>query len=151
MLKWSLAQLYKLCNRNPMHFEDIINFQDRIENIDDILEMTDVKVTGTCTHIIDDRYQFEMNLQCVMTLECARTLEPVPYPIDMDVLEIFDTYQVDEDDETILIEKSTIDLTDVIWENVYLEKPMRVFKEGTSAIVEDHIPDEFYEESGDDK
>lgn len=150
MLKWSLAQLYKN-NRKPFEFEDTIDFSDRIQNIDDILDMTVVTVKGTCTHIVDDRYEFEMNLSCVMTLECARTLDPVPYPINLDVVEVFDTYQDGEDDETILIEKSTIDLTDVIWENVYLEKPMRVFKEGTSAIIEDHIPDEFYEDSGDDK
>jgi len=150
MLKWSLSQLYKNA-RKPFDFEDSINFQDRIENIDDILEMTEVQVKGTCTHLVDDRYQFEMNLKCVMTLECARTLDPVPYPIEMNVVEVFDTVQCGEDDETILIEKSTIDLTDVIWENVYLEKPMRVFKEGTSAINEDHIPDDFYDESGDDK
>lgn len=145
MLKWSLAQLYKL-TKEPYSFEDVIDFSDRIKNIDDILDIGDCFVSGVCTHLGDDRYQFEMNLKCLLVLECARTLDPVEYPIDMDVIEVFDTYQSDEDDDTILIEKNTIDLTDVIWENVYLEKPMRVFKEGTSAIIEDQIPDDFYKD-----
>lgn len=145
MLKWSLSQLYRYKNQ-PLEFSDELDFNDRIINIDDILEMSKVKVEGECIHIMDDRYQFNMNLSCEMVLECARTLEPVPYNIDINVTEIFDTVESDSDDDVRLIEKSTIDLTDVIWEDVYLEKPMRIFKEGSSAIIEDQIPDDFYEE-----
>ena len=79
-----------------------------------------------------------------MTLECARTLEPVEYPISLEVTEVFDTLESDEDIR--LIEKNTIDLSDVIWENIYLEKPMRVFKEGTTEFKDDQNLDDFYNE-----
>lgn len=143
MLKWSLAQLFKY-NRKPFEFEDELDFKDRIENIDDILDISLVKVKGNGKNLVDDRYIFNLNIECLLTLECARTLEPVEYPISLEVTEVFDTLESDEDIR--LIEKNTIDLSDVIWENIYLEKPMRVFKEGTTEFKDDQNLDDFYNE-----
>lgn len=143
MLKWSLAQLFKY-NHKPFEFEDELDFKERIENIDDILDISLVKVKGNGKNLVDDRYIFNLNIECLLTLECARTLEPVEYPISLEVTEVFDTLESDEDIR--LIEKNTIDLSDVIWENIYLEKPMRVFKEGTTEFKEDQNLDDFYNE-----
>lgn len=143
MLKWSLAQLFKY-NHKPFEFEDELDFKDRIENIDDILDISLVKVKGNGKNLVDDRYIFNLNIECLLTLECARTLEPVEYPISLEVTEVFDTLESDEDIR--LIEKNTIDLSDVIWENIYLEKPMRVFKEGTTEFKDDQNLDDFYNE-----
>lgn len=144
MLKWSLAQLFRY-NHKTFEFEDVLNFKDRIDTIDDILDISEVKVSGNGRNIVDDRYIFNLNIECLLTLECARTLEPVEYPISLQVTEIFDT--VDSMDEDIrLIEKNTIDLSDAIWEDIYLEKPMRVFKEGTTEFKDDQNLDDFYDE-----
>ncbi len=144
MLKWSLAQLFRY-NHKTFEFEDVLDFKDRIETIDDILDISEVKVSGNGRNIVDDRYIFNLNIECLLTLECARTLEPVEYPISLQVTEIYDT--VDSMDEDIrLIEKNTIDLSDAIWEDIYLEKPMRVFKEGTTEFKDDQNFDDFYDE-----
>ena len=143
MLKWSLAQLFKY-NHKPFEFEDELDFKDKIENIDDILDISLVKVRGNGKNLVDDRYIFNLNIECLLTLECARTLEPVEYPISLEVTEVFDTLESDEDIR--LIEKNTIDLSDVIWENIYLEKPMRVFKEGTTEFKDDQNLDDFFNE-----
>ncbi len=144
MLKWSLAQLFKY-NHKAFAFEDVLNFKDKIEGIDDILDISLVKVRGTGKNLIDDRYIFELNIECLLTLECARTLEAVEYPINLTVTEIFDTFE-NGDEDIRLIEKNTIDLSDVIWENIYLEKPMRVFKEGTTEFMDDQNLDDFFNE-----
>ena len=144
MLKWSLAQLFKY-NHKAFTFEDVLNLKDRIENIDDILDISEVKVSGTGKNIVDDRYIFELNIECLLTLECARTLEEVQYPINLKVTEIFDTHE-NGDEDIRLIEKNTIDLSDVVWENIYLEKPMRVFKEGTTEFMDDQNLDDFFNE-----
>lgn len=144
MLKWSLAQLFRY-NHKTFEFEDVLNFKDRIETIDDILDISEVKVSGNGRNIVDDRYIFNLNIECLLTLECARTLEPVEYPISLQVTEIYDTD--DSTDEDIrIIEKNTIDLSDAIWEDIYLEKPMRVFKEGTTEFKDDQNLDDFYDE-----
>ena len=142
MLKWSLAQLGKF-NHKEFSFEDVYDFHDRIESIDDILDISEAKVSGKGINVSEDRYVFNLHITCVLTLECARTLEPVTFPVSLDVEEIYDTV---DDGEVRLIEKQTIDLTDAIWEDIYLEKPMRVFKEGTTEFIDDQNLDDFYNE-----
>jgi uncharacterized metal-binding protein YceD (DUF177 family) len=84
-----------------------------------------------------------------MVLECARTLEPVDFPIDLVVVEIYDTV---DDGEVNFVEKNTIDLEDAVWENIYLEKPMRIFKEGTTRYTDDvHELESFLNDQEDDK
>ncbi len=142
MLKWSLAQLGKF-NHKEFIFEDIYDFHDYIESIDDILDISLVNVSGKGINVSEDRYVFNLHITCMLTLECARTLDPVPFPIDINVEEVYDRI---DDREFRLIDKQTIDLTDAIWENIYLEKPMRVFKEGTTEFIDDQNLDDFYNE-----
>lgn len=144
MLKWSLAQLFKY-NHKTFEFEDTLDFKDRIVNIDDILDISDVYVEGNGRNLVDDRYIFNLKIKCLLTLECARTLEAVDFPIDLEVCEIFDTVEASNEDIR-LIERNTIDLSDVIWENIYLEKPMRVFKEDSVEFIDDQNLDDFFDE-----
>lgn len=147
-MKWALAQLHRY-GKTPFNFTCQFDFHDYIENIDDILDISLINVEGTGRNIVDDRYLFTLHITGVLTLECARTLDPVLFPIDLNVEEVFDTI---DDGEVNLIEKQTIDLKNVIWENVYLEKPMRVFKEGTEEYQNDvHELEEFYNDQDDDK
>ena len=140
MLKWSLAQIEKY-NHKEFTFEDEYDFSEEIKSIDDILDISKVKVVGSGINVLEDRYVFKLHITCILTLECARTLEPVTYPIDINVEEVYDKV---DDGECRLIEKQTIDLTDAIWEDVYLEKPMRVFKEGTTEFIDNQNLDDFY-------
>ena len=147
-MKWSLQQLYRN-GKNPFKFEEEYDFSKRVENIDDILEISKVKVYGVGQNVNDDRYMFNLHIECLLVLECARTLDPVDYPISLDVVEIYDTV---DDGEVNYIEKNTIDLEDAVWENIYLEKPMRVFKEGTTLYKEnEHELESFLNVQDDDK
>lgn len=123
-MKWALSQLYKL-NGSPFTFETEYDFKDRIKGIDDILDITKTKVTGVGKNVIGDRYSFDLHITTTLILEDAVTLEPIEFPIDIEVTEEFDT---EDDGECNLIEKNTIDLEPVVWEIVYLEKPMRITK-----------------------
>ncbi|MDD4212754.1 MAG: YceD family protein [Bacilli bacterium] len=124
MMKWALSQLYKN-NGKPFTFETTFDFSQDIASIDDILALSEVKVSGTGRHLYGERFMFELHIQAMMTLECAVTLDPIPYEIDLNVTEIFDR---EDDGQANLIEGNTIDLYQVVWENVYLEKPMRITK-----------------------
>ncbi|HOH18708.1 MAG TPA: hypothetical protein PK087_05240, partial [Bacilli bacterium] len=78
-------------------------------------------------HLFDDCFTFALHIVGNMTLEDARTLDPVIFPIDIHITETFNTQLFDDDSR--LIEKNTVDLRPVVWEDIYLEKPMRVVKE----------------------
>lgn len=126
-MKWSLQQLLKL-SQQPYEFEETYDFIENINSIDDIISSTLFNVKGTVHHLYDDRYEFNLNIKGELTLQDARTLDPVAYPIDLNVIEVFDKVASDDEDVRI-IEKNTIDLYDVVWENILLEKPIRVVKE----------------------
>jgi len=123
-MKWALAQLAKY-NHKPFTFTAEYDFKDRIQNIDDILDISITKVEGVGQNIADDRYKFDLHIQSKMILEDAVTLDPVDFPIDLQVTEIFD---VVDDGEANVIQGTTLDLEPVIWEIVYLEKPIRITK-----------------------
>ena len=53
------------------------------------------------------------------------------YPVTDDIEEIFtkDPRLVTDDNDYRYIERNTIDLYDVVWENIILEKPISIKKE----------------------
>lgn len=125
-MKWSLQQLHKH-NGQPFSFSGTMTFDEEIANISDILALSEVEVAGTGRHMVDDDFEFELRIKATLTLEDARTLEPVRYPIDIRVQEVFSP---DPDHaDAYLVEKNTIDLRPLVWECILLEKPMRVVKE----------------------
>jgi len=127
-MKWSLQQLHKY-GKATFPFETEYDFTEEIENIDDILGITPAIVKGNGVHIRDDRFKFEFHISVILYLQDAITLDPVEFPLELSVIEIFDKELFDDD--TRLIEKNTIELRDVIWESILLEKPMRVVKDET--------------------
>ena len=126
IMKWSLQQLHKF-GKEIFSFETIYDFTEEIKNIDDILGITTAVVKGSGVHVRDDRFKFEFHISVVLYLQDAITLDSVEFPLELDVIEIFDKELFDDD--TRLIEKNTIELRDVVWESVLLEKPMRVVKD----------------------
>lgn len=123
-MKWSLQQLYKY-NRKSFTFETTYDFKDYIANIEDIIDIKEFHVSGVGHNVIDDRFHFELNVKGMLILECARTLVEVPFLIDVQTIEVFDKVIVGDED-VWLIEKNTIDLKDVVWETILLQKPIRV-------------------------
>lgn len=128
-MKWSLQQLIKY-NGKSFSFEGTYDFTDYIKNIDDILRIGLFTVNGVGQNLYDDRYSFQLEIKGSLFLQCARTLQEVEYPLDLQVEEIFDK-DVKDDEDVRLIDKNTIDLKDVVWENILLEKPIRVVKDHT--------------------
>lgn len=124
-MKWALAQLYRY-NGKPFEFEEEIDLSSRLPEGGDILKISPVKVKGVGKQIQDDHYIFYLHIECVCTIPCAVTLEEIDYIVSLDEEEEFDT--VDSGDEVTVISGQTIDLTDAIWDDIYLSIPMRVVK-----------------------
>ncbi len=129
-MKWSVQQLYRYINE-PLVFDGTVNYNEYVKNINDIIRMDDVTCSGTCKASMDDCFIFNLKIHTVMYLEDAWTLEEVEFPIDLEVKEVFSKDKDDEDAR--FIEKNTIDLYDIIWENVLLEKPISITKSKTTT------------------
>lgn len=134
IMKWSLQQLNKFYNQN-YSFEDSFDFTEEIENISDILGISEVKVIGKI-HVLElNTFSFDLNIKCKLILEDARTLDPVDFDIDLDVTE---TYSVEGkgDDDIRVIETNTVELRPAVWENILLEKPIRIVKEESPSELD---------------
>ena len=129
-MKWSLQQLYKY-QKEALVFEDVAKYDEYIKSFVDIIRMDDVKYSGKAVCVNDDLYRFDLHIETTMYLEDARTLEEVAFPISLNVLEIFtkDERFITDDNDYRYIDKNTIDLYDVVWENIILEKPISITKE----------------------
>ena len=129
-LRWSLDQLYRY-QHEKLEFNATLSYDDYIKNFSDIIRMDPVKCIGNGIAISSDTFKFNLHIEATMYLEDCWTLEEVPYPVVIDIDEVFtkDSRLVTDDNDYRYIEKNTIDLYDVVWENVILEKPISIKRE----------------------
>lgn len=130
-MKWSLQQLNKYTS-STLNFSTKYTFEEYSSSVNGLISISEVEVTGKARCIGDEKYHFNLHINCLLELEDAWTLEPVPFKVDLDVEEIFDRIESNED--VRIIEKNTIDLYDVVWENILLEIPMRIVKDEAKEV-----------------
>ncbi len=129
-LRWSLDQLYRY-QHDLLKFDCVLNYNEYIKNFRDILRMDDVKCSGTGQALNNDTFRFQLHIEAIMYLEDSWTLDEVRYPVTVDIEEVFtkDLRLISDDNDYRYIERNTIDLYDVVWENIILEKPISIKKE----------------------
>lgn len=132
-MKWSLQQLQKYSSK-PLSFDDVIDFQDYAKDVSDIIEIKPVHVTGEITVIKYGTYKIRYNVDALLILECALTLEPVEYHFEKEYVEVFSTEPTEED---FLIEKNTIDLDNAVWSNIIIDKPLVVTRDDAYEILKE--------------
>jgi len=130
-MKWAIAQLIKKHGSEIFEINELVDFSDFLKQNDEIRKLSKIKVTGT-GQIQGKKIVFNLCIEGVMTLPCALTLDDVEYPFSVNTIEVFtldsDTYQ--EGDDEYLVTGSTLELAPVILQNILLQKPLRVVKEG---------------------
>ena len=112
---------------------------DFIKEGDEILAIDDVEVAGKFYIEADTYFHFDLTIDTVLTMACAITLDPVRVPIHVEVTE---TFSENKDDDCHLVEGITVDLSSIIWSNIYLEKPMRVVSKGASFESDEPTKDD---------
>lgn len=132
-MKWSLQQLQKYSSK-PLSFDDVIDFQHYAKDVSDIIEIKPVHVTGEITVIKYGTYKIRYNVDALLILECALTLEPVEYHFEKEYVEVFSTEPTEED---FLIEKNTIDLDNAVWSNIIIDKPLVVTRDDAYEILKE--------------
>jgi len=122
IMKWTIAQLKKKIHQDPT-FEATVDLTEFMPKDEDLIAVAPTTVKGKIDIEDDTYFHFDLNIQTTLTIACARTLEPVEFSVDVEVRE---TFTDDEDDEYRQIDGISIDLSPIVWSNIYLEKPMRV-------------------------
>ena len=99
----------------------------------DSLELNNVKIKGIISKDTLDNYSIDLNVDGVMVLPCAITLEPVNYPFSVKISGNLEEMLEEINENSKKIENS-IDIFPIIWENILMEIPMKVVSEKAKDI-----------------
>ena len=130
-MKWEIAKLMKESTKE-IEINEEVDFSDAVNRNPDIRKMSQVLVTGKA--MISPamrRVEFDLTIKGEMTLGCALTLDDVdhPFKVSLNPVFIWDQESYDEASEDYFV-KDTIELAPVIWQEIFIQIPLRVVKEG---------------------
>ncbi|MDE6661682.1 MAG: DUF177 domain-containing protein [Anaeroplasmataceae bacterium] len=127
-MRLTLAQLRKLSM--PYHTTEELDLSLDLQDFEDIRSVDTVKIDyviherGLDTYLVT--FSFEVNL----VMQCAITLQDVPYKISAHAEEIFTTD--DQIEDAFIITEQTLDTKEAVLTNILMNKPMTVAAEGVS-------------------
>lgn len=133
-MKWSIGELRRY-KEEALNFSETIDVNDALTARDnEILAVAPVTVEGILS-VGKNEYILHYRLKTNVTVPSARSLEPVDLPLDLSVDEVFMTreqwssMEEERDEEILVLDNDTIDLTDSIEDNILLAIPLQVFTE----------------------
>lgn len=118
-MRLDLRKLYSL---KRIDINEDINFNNIDYQKMNITKINDMHATGYAKVNYEDNIELELDVSGSLVMPCAITLEDVIVPINVHISE--------EILENTLNNDFFLDLLDILWENIILEIPIRVVKEG---------------------
>lgn len=105
--------------------DDIVSFGDEYIKNTPIQKLDNVKIKGRAYYSVTNEIVFDCHVEGVMVLLDAIDLEPLDYPFSFEISEVLS----ENDDEKDQNELKTLDIMDVLWQNIVLEVPISVRRE----------------------
>lgn len=118
-MKIDLRKLYSLAS---VDVDGTITFPEEKLKSAGIIRLEDVSVHGKAIINYDDEIELDLDLSGKMYLPCAISLEEVEVPFATKIEEIIGENNINNN--------FYLDLSDILWENIVLEIPIKVVKEG---------------------
>lgn len=132
-MKWNLQWIVKQKD-GCFNFDETLTFpSDMFHNLSQINGLKDINVTGQGRLDMKNRQLYvDFTVKGQMILPCAVSLEDVDYPFSIDSSVVFAFYKPSEDEDVVEVKKNLVDLTPVVFQEIMMEVPMRVVKEGAT-------------------
>jgi uncharacterized protein len=105
--------------------DDTVSFGEEYIKNTSIQKLENVKVVGRAYYSVTSEIVFECSVEGIMVLLDAIDLEPVDYPFSFEISEILS----ENDDEKDQNELKTLDIMDILWQNIVLEVPISFRKD----------------------
>lgn len=118
-MKIDLRKLYSLAS---VDVDGTITFPEERLKSAGIIRLEDVNVHGKAIINYEDEIELNLDLSGKMYLPCAISLEEVEVPFATKIEEIIEENNINGN--------FYLDLSDILWENIVLEIPIKVVKEG---------------------
>ncbi len=90
-----------------------------------IQKLENIKVNGRAYYSVTSEIVFDCKVEGSMVLLDAMDLEPMDYPFSFEISEILS----ENDDEKDQNELKTLDIMDILWQNIVLEVPISYRKD----------------------
>ena len=104
-------------------FEDKITIDPSYLKTTEIRSLSEIKIEGSFRREVDDLISLEMSINGIMILPCSVSLEDVKHPFDIEIYEVLDE---EINGEYLKIEKNSVDIFKLIWQNILLEVQLKV-------------------------
>ena len=104
-------------------FEDKITIDSNDLKTTEIRNLSEIEINGTFKRELDDLISLDISIDGEMVLPCSVSLVDVSHPFHIEVYEILDE---EINGEYLKIEKNSIDIFKLIWQNIVLEIPLKV-------------------------
>ena len=136
-MKFALAQLRKF--NMPYEFIDEVNFDELIgfENIKNVKESN---IKTIINEYNDDTYKLNFDIHVILVLEDSVSFEDIEYEINTKGEEFYSTDN--NRDDSFIIEGTTLDTKEAIFELILSEKPMSISNHEFVDEIEDEDLDE---------
>ena len=121
-MRIDLRKLYAL---NKLSIDEEVVIPEEYYKNAGVRSLSKVKVNGYVTVNYEENIELHLNVSGEFIIPCAITLDDVIVP--------FNTFIEEEIDQNKLNDEFFLDLLDVLWENIVLEIPVRVVKEGVKS------------------
>ncbi len=95
--------------------------------------LENVKFTGKIIKLIDDEYELSGTLRGTMILLDDITLEDTEYGFDINIEENITEYD-EESENNLQIINNSLDILDILWQNILIEVPSKVRNEKNKDI-----------------
>ena len=99
--------------------ENVILDNNYLEN-SEIRELKDINVSGIVEIDYEDNLCMDLKISGTMILPCAVTLVDVPYEFETEFESIVGNFE-----EIYKNNKNTLEISNILWENIVLEIPIR--------------------------
>lgn len=136
-MKWNLSWLMKQKNGDFTFSEDLVFPHEAFRNVHSLLDLKDIHVEGSGHfELSEQKVYIQLKVRGTMILACAVSLEEVPYPFETESTEIFSFVKVKPEEDFHETKKDTVDITPIVFQNIVMEVPTRVVKEGAKLKTE---------------
>jgi uncharacterized metal-binding protein YceD (DUF177 family) len=105
--------------------DDVVSFGEEYIKKTPIQKLDNVKVTGRVYYSVTNEVVMDVKVEGVMVLLDSMDLEPIDYPLNIEINEVLS----EDDDEKDQKELKTLDIMDILWQNIVLEVPISVRKD----------------------
>lgn len=105
--------------------DDTISFCEEYIKNTPIEKLDNVKVHGKAYYSVTNEIVFDCHVEGTMILLDAMDLSEVEYPFNFEISEVLS----ENDDEKDQNQLKTLDIIDILWQNIVLEVPISVRKD----------------------